>query len=177
MKNSVFIATSLDGYIADKEGNIDWLHAIPNPNQIDMGYKEFISSIDAIVMGRNTFETVCGFDMDWPYVIPVFVLSNSLEKIEDKYSDKVFLVKGSLNNILTEIHNKGFKNLYIDGGTTIQNFLKENLIDEMTITTIPTLLGGGTPLFKQLEKSQSFECFHSEIFLNKVVQSKFRKVN
>ena len=66
-KNSVFIATSLDGYIADKNGGIDWLHSIPNPDNIDMGYENFISKIDALVMGRVTFETVCGFDMDWPY--------------------------------------------------------------------------------------------------------------
>ncbi|SHJ20520.1 dihydrofolate reductase family protein [Aquimarina spongiae] len=76
--NKVFIATSLDGYIADKDGGIDWLHAIPNPDNIDMRYNEFTSQIDALVMGRTTFETVCGFDIDWPYSKKVFVLSNSL---------------------------------------------------------------------------------------------------
>ena len=76
--NKVFIATSLDGHIADKNGEIDWLHAIPNPDNIDMGYQDFITQIDAIVMGRNTFETVCNFDMDWPYEMPVFVLSNTV---------------------------------------------------------------------------------------------------
>lgn len=63
-KNSVFIATSLDGYIADKDGKIDWLHSIPNPDNIDMGYANFIKEIDALIMGRTTFETVCAFDMD-----------------------------------------------------------------------------------------------------------------
>ena len=64
-KNSVFIATSLDGYIADKNGNIDWLHSIPNPENNDMGYGAFIQNIDAIIMGRTTFETVCNFDFNW----------------------------------------------------------------------------------------------------------------
>ena len=80
-KNLVFIATSLDGCIADKNGGLDWLHSIPNPENEDMGYPAFISQIDALVMGRTSFETVCGFDVDWPYSQPVFVLSNTLDTI------------------------------------------------------------------------------------------------
>ncbi len=139
-KNKVFIATSLDGYIADKNGEIDWLHSIPNPDNLDLGYGEFTSQIDALVMGRTTFETVCGFDMEWPYEKPVFVLSNSLNTIPDEYKGKVELVKGDLKKVIEEIHSKGFNNLYIDGGKTIQSFLKEDLIDEMIITIIPYLL-------------------------------------
>ena len=139
-KNKVFIATSLDGYIADKDGGIDWLHSIPNPDNIDMGYEEFTSQIDALVMGRTTFETVCGFDMDWPYQKPVFVLSNSMTSIPTDYQDKAELVKGTLKEILERIYKKRCYRLYIDGGKTIHSFLKEDLIDEMTITIIPTLL-------------------------------------
>ena len=124
-RNSVFIATSLDGYIADKNGGIDWLHSTPNPYKIDMGYGEFTSQIDALVMGRITFETVCGFDMDWPYQKPVFVLSNTLTEIPERFKAKVHLVKGSLTEILEQIHQKGLYQLYIDGGATIQSFLKE----------------------------------------------------
>lgn len=174
-KNTVFIATSLDGFIADKNGGIDWLHSIPNPENDDMGYTNFISTIDAIIMGRNTFETVCGFDIDWPYTKPVFVLSNSLSSIPSKYSAHAQLVKGSLTQILETIHKQGFYQLYIDGGTTIQNFLKEDLIDEMILTTIPVLLGSGTPLFAPLQKTLQFECSNSKIYLNKVVQSHFRR--
>ncbi len=140
-RNSVFIATSLDGYIADKNGGIDWLHSIPNPDNIDMGYGEFISQIDALVMGRTTFETICGFDMDWPYEKPLFVLSNTLKEIPKDYKDKAYLIKGTLTEILEQIHQKGCHRLYIDGGTTIQEFLKEDLIDNLVITTIPILLG------------------------------------
>jgi dihydrofolate reductase len=175
-RNSVFIATSLDGYIADKNGGIDWLHSTPNPDMIDMGYAEFMSKVDALVMGRTTFETVCGFDMDWPYEKPVFVLSHTLKKIPDDYKNKAFLVKGTLSEILEQIHQKGHHLLYIDGGTTIQGFLKEDLIEEMTITIIPILLGGGTRLFTDLPKALDFECVESKVYLNKIVQNHFRRI-
>ena len=172
-KNKVFIATSIDGFIADKNGGIDWLHSIPNPENNDMGYSDFMNQVDALVMGRNTFEIVCGFDMDWPYQKPVFVLSNTLKSIPENLADKVFLVKGPLKDVLAEINSRGHQNLYIDGGKTIQSFLKEDLIDEMTITLIPYLLGGGIPLFGELDQKLKFECDSSKIYLNQVVQNKF----
>ncbi len=171
----MFIATSLDGYIADKNGGIDWLHAIPNPENNDMGYSAFTAQIDALVMGRNTFETVCGFDIEWPYQKPVFVLSNSLKEIPEKFKDHAVLIKGPLKDVLEKIHSLGHHRLYIDGGTTIQNFLKEDLIDEMIITIIPTLLGGGTPLFTELPNSLNFECIDTKIYLDQVVQNHFKR--
>lgn len=175
-KNKVFIATSLDGYIADKNGRIDWLHSIPNPDNIDMGYGEFNSQIDALLMGRITFETVLGFDIDWPYQKPVFVLSNTLTEIPEKYKDKAYLVKGTLKEIIGNIHKKGFYRLYIDGGKVIQSFLKEDLIDNMVITIIPTLLGSGIPLFSDLPNKLDFECTNSRIYLDKIVQNHFRRL-
>ena len=174
-KNSVFIATSLDGYIADKNGGIDWLHSIPNPENDDMGYLEFNNGIDALVMGRTTFETVCGFDVDWPYDKPVFVLSNKLKEIPESHKGKAFLVKGTLTEILSHINEKGFNRLYIDGGTTIRNFLKEDLIDEMVLTTIPILLGGGSPLFSELPNKLKLELIETKIYLNQVTQNHYKR--
>ena len=173
MKNKVFIATSLDGYIADQNGGIEWLHAIPNPDDNDMGYADFIENIDAIIMGRTTFETVCNFDMDWPYNKPVFVLSNNMKKIPEEYQEKAQLVKGSLQQIVKNMHEKAYFNLYIDGGKTIQSFLKEDLVDEMTITIIPYLLGGGISLFSENPVRLEFECVASKIYLEKIVQNYF----
>lgn len=173
MQNKVFIATSLDGYIADAQGNIDWLHSIPNTEQTDMGYSAFVETIDAWVMGRVTFETVCSFDMEWPIPKPVFVLSNQLTEIPEKYAGKAFLVKGPLKTVLEQIHAQGFHRLYIDGGKTIQSFLQEDLIDEMIITTIPYLLGGGHSLFGNLPQRLAFECIHTTRHLGQVVQSHF----
>jgi len=174
-KNSVFIATSLDGYIADKNGRIDWLYSIPNPENDDMGYAEFNNKIDALVMGRTTFETVIGFDVDWPYDKPVFVLSNKLKEIPESHKDKAFLVKGTLKEILEQIRGKGFNRLYIDGGTTIRNFLKEDLIDEMVLTTIPILLGGGSSLFSELPNEMKFELIKTKTYLNKVTQNHYKR--
>jgi dihydrofolate reductase len=176
IRNSVFIATSLDGYIADKNGGLDWLQSTPNPENIDMGYGEFTSQVDALVMGRTTFETVCGFDMDWPYQEPVFVLSNTLTEMPEKIKGEIHLVKGTLTEILEQIHQKGFYRLYIDGGVTIQGFLREDLIDDMVITIIPILLGSGIPLFSDLPKELNFECPKSKVYLNRVVQNHFIRI-
>ena len=173
--NKVFIARSLDGYIADKNGGLDWLNAVPNPEHLDLGYEKFIQSVDAIVMGRTTFETVCSFDMDWPYTLPVFVLSNKLDSVPADLKNKVVLVSGPLSEILDQIHKKGYTRLYIDGGVTVQNFLKEDLIDELIITTIPILLGGGIPLFGELPKAMEFEHVESVLFLDALVQDSYRR--
>jgi len=174
-KNSVFIATSIDGYIADKNGGIDWLHAIPNPENEDMGYEAFMNKIDALVMGRRTFETVVGFDVDWPYDKPVFVLSNSLNEIPESHKGKAFLVKGTLSKIVEDIHKKGFNRLYIDGGTTIRNFLKEDLIDEMILTTIPIVLGGGAPLFAKMPHELKFELMETKTYLKQIAQNHYKR--
>ncbi len=174
-RNSVFIATSLDGYIADKNGGVDWLDTVPNPDQDDMGYLDFISGIDALVMGRNSFETVVGFDVEWPYEKPVFVLSNKLKSVPEKYKDKAFIVSGTLKEVLAQLHQKGFCRLYIDGGLTIQSFLKEDLIDDMVITTIPVLLGEGIPLFGQLDQMLRFKCTDTRIYLEQVVQNHYQR--
>lgn len=174
-KNSVFIATSLDGYIADKNGGIDWLHSIPNPDNEDMGYVEFTTGIDALVMGRTTFETVVGFDVDWPYNKPVFVLSTTLKEIPESHKDKAFLVKGTLTEILDQIHEKGLNRLYIDGGTTIRNFLKEDLIDDMVLTIIPILLGGGSSLFSELPNELKFELIGTKTYLHQITQNHYKR--
>ncbi len=175
MSNIVFIATSLDGYIADKDGGVDWLHSIPNPEKLDMGYVELNDRIDALVMGRKTFEKVCSFDCDWPYSKPVFVLSNSMESIPDGYKGKVEPIKGSLSEVMESIHQKGYKHLYVDGGVTVQSFLNEDLIDEMIITVIPILLGGGIRLFGELPIQMEFEHVKTEVFLSAIVQNHYRR--
>ncbi len=172
-KNIVYIAKSLDGFIADKNESLDWLEIIPNPKGSDMGFMAFMGSIDGIVMGRNTFEMVAGFDGDWPYPVPVFVLSTTLTSVDEKFKDKVQLVKGSIKEILAELHAKGFGKLYIDGGKTIQSFLAEDLIDEMIITTMPILLGGGISLFGDLPQRMEFTHVESKVFLKAIVQDTY----
>ncbi|MCG9581383.1 dihydrofolate reductase family protein [Vibrio tubiashii] len=173
MANIVFIATSLDGYIADKDRGLDWLHSIPNPDNIDMGFVPLLERVDALVMGRNTLEAVLSFDVDWPYSKPVFVLSNTLKEVPSGYQDKVFLVSGNLPDIVKDLNAQGYQDLYIDGGVTIQNFLKLDLIDELAITTIPVVLGGGAKLFGELDGLQKYNLVESKVYLDAIVQSRY----
>lgn len=173
--NYVFIATSLDGYIADKDGGIDYLNSIPNPDNLDMGYNTFTEKIDAIVMGRATYEKVMSFGILWPYTKPVFVVSNSFKSLPSELDGKAEIITGTLQDILNRIHARSYSNLYIDGGQLIQSFLKEDLIDEMILTTIPILLGGGIPLFGDLPKSMLWEHIQSEVFLNAITQDTYRR--
>ncbi|AMO57968.1 diacylglycerol kinase [Endozoicomonas montiporae] len=171
MSNIVYIATSLDGYIADKNHGLDWLHSTPNPDNDDMGFMDFISRVDALVMGRKTFEIVAGFDGEWPYPKPVFVLSRTLNSIPEHLQDKVFLINGDTEAVTSDLHQRGYKNLYIDGGTTIQQFLQQDMIDELIIARIPVVLGGGIPLFGNLEQPLSFKHTETKVHLNAIAQS------
>lgn len=177
MANIVFIATSLDGYIADKNGGLDWLHSVPNPENIDMGFTAMMDRVDALVMGRNTFEMVLSFGVEWPYSKPVFVLSNTLKKVPEGYQDKVFLVSGDVSEVVAKLNQQGYQDLYIDGGVTIQRFLNQGLIDELVITSIPVLLGGGSPLFGELDAMQSFKLVSSQTYLDAIVQTTYQRIS
>jgi len=172
MSNIVYIAASIDGYIATPDGGVEWLNEIPNPDQSDFGWSEFILGIDAILMGRNTFEKVLTFG-DWPYQKPVFVLSAKLKKVPDELSEKAEIIKGSIEDVIAELNQRGHTHIYIDGGKLIQSFLAEDLIDELIITRIPILLGKGIPLFRELEQSQKFIHKKTEIFNDSLVKSHY----
>jgi len=175
MTNYVYIGTSLDGYIADRNGGLDWLDSIPNPDGDDMGWSSFYDQVDALVIGRVTFETVCGFDVEWPYDKLVFVYSKTLTKIPKGYSSKAELVCGSPQQVVNTLNQRGYSNLYIDGGKTIQSFLTADLVDELIITRLPILLGGGVPLFGELSKHMMFEHINTSVALGELVQSHYRR--
>ena len=175
MTNYVYIATSLDGFIATADGGLDWLDEIPNPEQSDFGYGDFISGIDAIVMGRNSFEKVLTFDT-WPYDKPVFVLSKSLGSVPKNLASPIEVVRGNLKQLVNRLHGQGHNNLYIDGGGTIQSFLVEDMIDEIILTRIPVLLGGGIPLFGSMAKELRFSHIKTELFNNALVKSTYSRM-
>lgn len=162
MANYVYIATSLDGFIATINDRLDWLEELPNPEQSDYGFAKFMNNIDALVMGRKTFDKVLTFER-WVYDKPVFVLSNSLTKLPQEIFGKAEIVSGDIKRLIIQLNQKGYQNLYIDGGRVIQSFLQEDLIDEMIITRAPILLGKGFPLFGQLEKHLQFRHKKTEI--------------
>ncbi|WP_413160019.1 dihydrofolate reductase family protein [Capilliphycus salinus ALCB114379] len=174
MARYVYIATSLDGFIATKDGGLDWLFDIPNPEGSDYGFTEFISGMDALVMGRNTFEKILTFE-EWPYPKPVFVLSNHLKNIPSSVEGKAEIIRGNLKELVAQLQEQGYHNLYIDGGGVIQSFLEEDLIDEMIITRVPILLGEGFPLFGKLSQSLKFRHLKTQIYNNTLVQSFYRR--
>ncbi|MDJ0747135.1 MAG: dihydrofolate reductase family protein [Xenococcaceae cyanobacterium MO_167.B27] len=170
MTNYVYIATSLDGFIATSNGGLDWLYEFPNPEQSDFGYGEFMSSIDAIVMGRNTFQKVLTFDK-WSYDKPVFILSNTLTQLPENIIDKAEIVSGNIQKLVNQLNQRGYNNLYVDGGSVIQSFLQKDLIDEMIITRVPILLGNGFSLFGKLDQHLKFRHQKTEIYNNTQVKS------
>lgn len=178
-KASVFIATSLDGFIARQDGGIDWLPTPDTESQgaEDYGYNDFIKSIDAIVMGRNTYELVLTFD-EWYYgKIPLFVLTTKGVEIPDRLSKTVSQISGNLHEIVKRLSEKGYHNLYVDGGKIIQGFLKAGLIDEMTITTIPVLIGSGIPLFGPTDHDIHLNLISNKSYPSGVVQHKYKVKN
>lgn len=175
IKCSVFIATSLDGFIARLNGELDWLDAanaqVP-PDQ-DCGYAEFFSSIDTLVMGRHTFEVVQSFG-EWPYrTTPVVVLSRSMSQLPAYIPPTVSLSSEPPQVLVDRLAQAGRQHLYVDGGMTIQRFLMAGLIDELMITRIPVLLGTGKSLFGPLPADVRLNHIYTNVFDFGFVQSKY----
>lgn len=150
---SVFIAVSLDGYIAREDGGLDWLEAANATvtRGEDCGYAQFMQSVDTIVMGRKSYEKVRSFGK-WPYGdTAVVVLSRTALEIPNSLSSTVSHSSETPEALCKRLAEQGNERLYIDGGVTIQRFLAAGLITDLTITTVPMILGGGIPLFGRLD--------------------------
>lgn len=182
MKCSVYIATSVDGFIAKEDGSVDWLHTAGNPEadmgaQADMGFADFMASVDCMIMGRKCMEMISSMNLtpeQWPYGdTRIIALSNTLKEAPDNVKDKVEMYSGDLNDLVVKLESDGFKHVYIDGGTTIQAFINLSLINEMTITRAPILLGEGIPLFGKTAKDIKLEKTHAMAFPNDFIQEKF----
>ena len=177
-KVSVYIATSLDGFIARKDGDIEWLHNSGHGEADkgeDFGYADFMGTVDALVMGRHSYEKVLSFGGDWPYgKTPVFVLTSKGVAIPDEISHTVSELSGSPREIVDELEAKGFNHLYLDGGKTIQRFLESGLVDQLIITRIPVLLGEGIPLFGSLSKDVLLKHIETSGWPNGFVQSRYQ---
>ena len=172
---SVFIATSLDGFIARLDGELDWLPPAEADN--DMGYGQFSASVDVLVMGRHTFEKLLSFG-DWLYDLPVKVLTRSNLTIPEGLQGKVECMQGEPAAILDALTTHGFRHAYIDGGETIQAFIRAELIERLIITRVPVLIGEGLTLFGKLPaKKNTLAWAHVKTFTwsNGLVQSHYRR--
>jgi dihydrofolate reductase len=139
----VYIAVSLDNFIARDDGSLDWLADVQDAGGDDYGYAEFIGTVDAVVLGRATYDAVRTFDT-WPFTgRRVIVLTN--RPLESAFGEEVYA--GALAPLIAALGGDGVRRIYLDGGATIRQGLDENLVDDMTLSIIPVLLGTGRPLF------------------------------
>jgi dihydrofolate reductase len=179
MKVSVYIATTLDGFIARKDGSLDWLpgsdgEVDPELEGEDFGYAEFTSTVDVLIMGRNTYELVLSFG-EWPYGDKrVIVISSTLKSLCDTLPSNVELRSCSVQELHAEMQQSGAKHLYIDGGKTIQSLLKAELITDLILARVPVLIGEGIPLFGSLNQDILLHHNTTQSFKNGFVQSHYQ---
>lgn len=168
------MATSLDGFIARPDGELDWLGDPPEDGE-DYGWAGFLASLDAIVMGRATFEKVLSFGV-WPYgELPLTVLSSTLREVPRHLAGTVDVSGLAPAALLAELGERGRRRIYVDGGRTVQSFMAEGLIDELVLTTIPVLIGQGIPLFGALKEDVRWQHVSTDAFASGLVQSTYRR--
>jgi dihydrofolate reductase len=179
MQFAAYIATSLEGYIARVDGSIDWLEqaGLSTPQGEDYGYADFMASVDCLIMGRATFDMVRTF-AEYPYQGKrVIVLSRTLTVVPKGFKDKVELHGSSLTALLAKLEHDGHQRAYVDGGKTIQTFIKTGLLDELIITRVPVLIGAGLPLFGGVDNDVMndvmLEHLSTRSYANGFVQSRY----
>ena len=173
MTVSVFIGTSVDGFIARTNGDLDWL---PEGGGEPHGYDEFMASVDALVIGRNTFEKVLTFEA-WPYGGKrVVVLSSHPIDLSAARGGVVEHMSGSPAEIVSQLAATGAHHLYVDGGITIQRFLRAGLIQRLIITRVPVLIGDGIPLFGILPGDVRLHHVATRHYPSGLVQSEYNIV-
>ena len=173
MRASVFVGTSLDGFLARPNGNLDFL---PPGGGEDHGYQAFFASVDALIIGRGTFETVLAFS-DWPYGSkPCFVLSSRPLDLAAVKGGVVEQMAGDPADVLARLEARGYRHVYVDGGITIQRFLRAGLIQKLVVTRVPVLIGSGIPLFGALEEDIRLEHVETRQYPSGLVSSEYRIV-
>ncbi len=166
---SVFVGASLDGFIARPNGDLDWLPEDCEPH----GYEEFMASVDALVMGRNTFEKVLTFG-EWPYGSKrIVVLSSRPLDLSLAKGGVVEQMAGAPAEIVARLAANGARHLYIDGGITIQGFLRAGLIHRLIVTRVPVLIGEGIPLFGSLPSDVRLRHVATRTYPSGLVQSEY----
>ena len=173
MPASVFIGTSVDGFIARTNDDLDFL---PEGAGEPHGYDEFIATIDAIVMGRKTYEKVLSFGA-WPFAQKrVVVLSSRPLDFSVVKRGIVEQMAGQPNEIVAQLAARGIQNLYVDGGVTIQRFLRAGAIQRLIITRVPVLIGEGIPLFGSLPRDVRLKHIATRSYASGLVQSEYEVV-
>ena len=168
---SVFIAVSLDGFIARPDGRIDYLSIVEQPGE-DYGYKRFHDSIDTLIVGRKTYDLALGFD-PWPYTGKrCIVLTHAPPTAGARHGEELY--SGAPRPLLERLATEGSKRCYVDGGAVIQQFLAAGLITDLTVSVLPILLGEGVPLFGKTGRDIRLELVEHRAFKSGLVQLEYR---
>jgi len=174
MRASVFVGTSVDGFIARRSGDFDFL---PEGGGEPHGYNEFMSSVDVLVIGRNTYEKVLTFEK-WPYAEKrVVVLSSRAIDVSNVRGAAIEHMSGSPAEITDRLAASGASHAYIDGGITVQRFLHARLIQRLIITRVPVLIGEGIPLFGSLPHDVQLRHVDTKTYPSGMVKSEYEVLN
>jgi len=170
VKAAVFVGVSLDGQIARADGGLDWL---PHDTTEDHGFHAFMATIDALVMGRKTYDVVREFEGAWAYgKTPVYVLSH--RDLEPAPSGAIVeRISGTPAEVAAALDKKGIRRVYVDGGATIQQFLVAGLVDQVIVTWVPVLIGEGIPLFGATSRDIPLRHVATRTFPSGLVQSEY----
>jgi dihydrofolate reductase len=168
MRCSIYIATSLDGFIARKDGDIDWLSVVERAGE-DYGYRRFHDSVDTVVVGRNTYELALGFET-WPYVRKrCIVLTHAA--LASRHAEE--FASGDVSALVEKLSASGAKRVYVDGAAVIQQFLAAGLITDVTISILPILIGDGVRLFDATGRDIPLSLVTSRSFPSGLVQIEY----
>ncbi len=176
MKNKrkviLYIATSLDGFIATKDDNIDFLSIVQEEGE-DYGYADFIKTVDTVIMGRRTYDKVLSFGIGFPHAHKETYI---ITRTNREPIDKINFYTGDLKELVEKLKAVNGKDIFIDGGAKVVNeLLKNNLIDEFYISVIPVLLGDGIPLFSDGRSELNLKLVSSTSFNKGLVQLHYKK--
>lgn len=168
---SVYIAVSLDNCIAGDDGNLDWLEGVQDAGGADYGYAAFMATIDAVVLGRSTYDAVRGFDT-WPFDGKrTIVLTN--RPFAPMYGETSYA--GALTPLMDHLGSEGVGRVYLDGGATIRQGLDEGLVDDLTLSVVPVLLGSGRPLFARGIPASRWELTGVDGYQTGLVQLRYQR--
>ena len=175
MKTSVFVGTSVDGFIARRDGSLDFLAVGEGGAN---GFEEFVTTIDAHVIGRKTFDWACGWLREhpgqWPFEKPVFVLTRHPRRLRIPKDAKCESITGTPQQVIAILARRGFRHLYVDGGVTIQGFLRAGRVDRLIVTRVPVLIGEGIPLFGTLPHDVRLKHIKTKVYPKGLVQTEYR---
>jgi len=173
----LYIATSIDGFIARPDGNLDWLTSFPQPKSGDYGYNDLLNNISIIVMGRKTYDEIIAFGIEWPYAENnTYVVTKN--KSYKTTTPNTYALNENLGSFIKNQKIKSEKDIWlVGGGSLVTAFINENLLDKMIISKVPIVLGEGIPLFAHKPKETSWKLKNTQVFETGLVNLTYEKGN